>query len=87
MARKRAFWRLHQHRIDPRRLIFVDETWAKTNMTRLRGWSTRGQRLVAKVPFGHWKTMTFIAGLRCDGLYAPFVFDGPINGQSFLAWV
>ena len=87
VARKRAFWRRHQHKIDPRRLIFVDETWAKTNMTRLRGWSTRGQRLVAKVPFGHWKTMTFIAGLRCDGLCAPLVFDGPINGQSFLAWI
>jgi transposase len=87
VARKRAFWRRHQHKIDPRRLVFVDETWAKTNMTRLRGWATAGQRLVAKVPFGHWKTMTFIAGLRCDGLSAPFVFDGPINGQSFLAWV
>jgi transposase len=87
VARKRAFWKKHQHKIDPRRLVFVDETWAKTNMTRLRGWSTKGQRLVAKVPFGHWKTLTFIAGLRCDGLCAPFVFDGPINGVSFLAWV
>jgi transposase len=56
-------------------------------MTRLRGWSTVGERLVEKVPFGHWKTMTFIAGLRCDGLCAPIVFDGPINRQSFLAWV
>ena len=56
-------------------------------MTRLRGWSTVGQRLVEKIPFGHWKTMTFIAGLRCDGLCAPVVFDGPINRQSFLAWV
>ena len=56
-------------------------------MTRLPGWSTKGQRLVAKVPHGHWKTLTFIAGLRCDGLCAPLVFDGPINGVSFLAWV
>ena len=56
-------------------------------MTRLRGWSARGQRLVAKVPFGHWKTLTFIAGLRCDGLYAPLLLDGPINATSFLAWV
>lgn len=87
VAAKRAFWRRHQHKVDPRRLIFVDETWVKTNMTRLHGWSTVGQRLVEKVPFGHWKTMTFIAGLRCDGLCAPIVFDGPINGQSFLAWV
>ena len=87
MARKRRFWKAHQDRIDPRRLIFVDETWAKTNMTRLRGWSARGRRLVAKVPFGHWKTLTFIAGLRCDGLCAPLVLDGPINAASFLAWV
>ena len=87
MARKRVFWQRHQHKIDPKRLVFVDETWAKTNMTRLRGWAATGQRLVAKVPFGHWKTMTFIAGLRCDGLCAPYVFDGPINGQNFLAWV
>jgi transposase len=87
VARKRTFWQKHQHKIDPRRLIFVDETWAKTNMTRLRGWSAKGQRLVAKVPYGHWKTLTFIAGLRCDGLCAPLVFDGPINSASFLAWV
>ena len=87
MARKRAFWKKHQHKIHPGRLVFVDETWAKTNMTRLRGWSTAGQRLVAKVPHGNWKTLTFIAGLRCDGLCAPFVFDGPINGATFLAWV
>ena len=87
MARKRERWKRYQGRIDPSRLVFVDETWAKTNMTRLHGWSTKGQRLVAKVPHGHWKTLTFIAGLRCDGLCAPFVFDGPINGVSFLAWV
>lgn len=87
VARKRAFWKRHQQKIDPSRFIFVDETWAKTNMTRLHGWSAVGQRLVEKLPFGHWKTMTFIAGLRCDGLYAPIVFDGPINRQSFLAWV
>ncbi len=87
MARKRRFWKTHQHKIDPRRLVFIDETWAKTNMTRLRGWSDSGQRLVAKVPFGHWKTQTFIAGLRCDGLCAPLVFDGPINKVRFLAWV
>ena len=87
MARRRVFWKKHQRKIDPRRLVFVDETWAKTNMTRLRGWSDVGQRLVAKIPHGHWKTLTFIAGLRCDGLCAPIVFDGPINGASFLAWV
>ena len=69
------------------RLVFIDETWAKTNMTRLHGRCAKGQRLVAKVPHGHRKTLTFVAGLRCDGITAPCVFDGPINTESFLAWV
>jgi hypothetical protein len=68
-------------------LIFVDEAWAKTNMTPIRGWCPRGDRLIAKVPHGYWKTLTFIAGLRADGICAPCVLDGPINGRSFLAWV
>ena len=56
-------------------------------MTRLHGRCARGQRLVAHVPHGHWKTMTFVAGLRCGGIVAPCVFDGPINAACFLAWV
>jgi len=68
-------------------LVFIDETWTKTNMAPLRGWSLRGQRLKAKVPHGHWKTMTFLAALRCDRIDAPCVFDGPINGLSFKAYV
>jgi transposase len=68
-------------------LVFIDETWTKTNMAPLRGWSLRGQRLKAKVPHGHWKTMTFLAALRCDRIDAPCVFDGPINGESFKAYV
>lgn len=56
-------------------------------MTRLHGRCARGRRLVAKVPHGHRKTLTFVAGLRCDGIIAPCVFDGPIDGESFLAWV
>ncbi len=56
-------------------------------MTPIRGWFARGERLVAKVPHGHWKTLTFVAGLRSDGICAPFVLDGPINAASFLAWV
>ena len=67
--------------------MFIDETWAKTNMAPLRGWSRRGQRLVAKVPHGHWKTMTFVAALRCDRIDAPCVIDGPINGETFLAYI
>ena len=73
--------------MDAARLIFIDETWAKTNMTRLHGRCAVGQRLVAKVPHGHWKTLTFVAGLRCDGIVAPCVSDRPINAVSFLAWV
>jgi transposase len=87
VARKRLRWKTHQGRLDPRRLVFIDETWAKTNMTRLRGWARRGQRLLAKVPQGHWRTLTFLAGLRCDRIDAPCVIDGPINGQSFRAYV
>jgi transposase len=72
---------------DWRRLVFIDETWAKTNMTPTHGRCRRGQRLVARVPFGHWKTSTFLAALRWDGISAPAVFDGPINGCSFTAYV
>ena len=87
MARKRARWKRHQGHVDPARLIFIDETWAKTNMTRTHGRAPRGQRLLARVPHGHWVTMTFLAALRADGITAPCVIDGPINGAIFLAWV
>lgn len=87
MARKRARWRRWQNRLDPSRLVFIDETWAKTNMTRTHGRSLRGERLVAKVPHGRWKTLTFIAALRCDAITAPLVLDQPINGEWFLAYV
>jgi transposase len=87
VARRRVRWRRHQSRFDPARLVFIDETWAKTNMAPLRGWCARGRRLVGKVPHGHWQTMTFIAALRHDRISAPCVIDGPINGESFLAYV
>jgi transposase len=80
-------WRLEQAGLDPRRLVFLDETWAKTNMTRSRGRALRGERLVAKVPHGHWKTTTFLAALRTSGLSAPLVVDGAINGAVFRAYV
>ena len=86
-ARLRDRWKTHQHKLDPARLVFIDETWAKTNMTRTRGWSARGTPLIDKVPHGHWKTLTFLAGLRHDRIVAPLVLDGPINGASFTAWV
>ena len=67
--------------------MFIDETWAKTNMTPIRGWSPRGSKLVAKAPFGKWKTLTFLAALRHDRIDAPCVLDGPINGERFTAYV
>jgi transposase len=73
--------------MDPARLVFVDETWATTNMTRLRGRCRRGERLVAAVPHGHWKTSTFVGALRLTGLTAPLVLDGAINGEAFRAYV
>lgn len=87
MARFRERWKTHQHKLDPHRLVFVDETWVKTNMTRVRGWCPRGRPYLAKVPHGHWKTLTFLAGLRHDRIVAPCVLDGPINGVAFAAWV
>src|SRR3546814_2625628 len=77
IARRREQWRKYQGRLDPARLVFIDETWAKTNMAPLRGWAPRGQRLHAKVPYGHWRTMTFLAALRCDRIDAPCVLDQP----------
>ncbi len=71
----------------PERLVFIDETWTKTNMARLRGRGPRGQRVIGSVPHGHWKTSTFLAGLRHDRIVAPLVLDGAINGQSFRAYV
>lgn len=67
--------------------MFIDETWAKDNMVRLYGRSPRGRRLLDKVPLARWQTTTFVAALRCDGLTAPMVLDGPINGEWFLAYV
>jgi transposase len=67
--------------------VFLDETWTKTNMAPLRGWSPAGTRLKAKVPHGHWKTMTFIAALRHDRIEAPWLIDGPINGERFRLYV
>ncbi len=70
-------------RRQPARLVFVDETSVKTNMTPLRGRSLKGERLMADAPFGKWHTQTFIAGLRCDGLVAPWIVDGAMDGLAF----
>ena len=68
-------------------MVFIDETWAKTNMRCTHGRAPRGARLVAKAPHGRWHTLTFLAALRHDGIKAPCVIDGPINGESFLAYI
>ena len=85
VARKRERWKARQGSIDPKRLVFIDETWASTNMARTRGRAPRGERLRAAIPHGHWKTTTFVAGLRNSGMVAPMVLDGPINGLAFQA--
>ena len=87
VARRRARWKAYQGRIAPQRLGFIDETWVKTNMAPLRGWGPRGRRLRAYAPYGHWKTLTFIAALRHDRIDAPWVIDGPINGELFGLYV
>src|SRR5689334_16106091 len=87
VARRRRWWRRYQGRLDPSRLVFIDETWAKTNMTRTHGRSQRGTRLLGKVPHGRWHTLTFLAALRQDRITAPCVVDGPIDGATFRAYV
>ena len=84
---QRVWWRVQQAGLDPDRLVFLDETWAKTNMTRPRGRSLRGTRLISRVPYGAWKTTTFLAGLRTTGIVAPLVIDGAVNGKVFTAYV
>lgn len=87
MAARRADWKSRQCRRDMGKLIFIDETWAKTNMTRLRGRAPVGDRLLAKVPHGHWKTTTLIAALDCSGIRCSTVVDGAINADVFEAFV
>jgi transposase len=87
VARCRLQWQQRQHAVDPKQLVFIDETWAKTNMTPTHGRCPVGQRLVAKVPHGHRKTLTFVAALRCDGITAPCLLNQPINAISFRTYV
>jgi hypothetical protein len=87
VARARRRWIGAQGLLDTTRLVFIDETAANTKMARLNGRCPRGERLVGRVPFGHWKTITFVAGLRHNGLTAPMVVDGSMNGETFLAYV
>jgi len=86
-VRRRQAWFDGQLDLDPERLVFIDETWASTNMARRHGRCARGERLRVGVPHGHWKTTTFVAGLRSCGIAAPFVLDGPINRIAFETYV
>ncbi|MFC0387619.1 IS630 family transposase, partial [Muricoccus vinaceus] len=83
----RRHWRVWQRYMDPERFVFLDETGAATNMVRRYGWGPRCERLVDATPHGHWRTTTFIAGLRSTGLVAPLVLDRPMTGEAFLAYV
>jgi transposase len=87
VTRARRRWMREQGMFDPARLVFVDETCTSTNMVRLRGRAPRGERLIGYAPHGHWKTITFVAGLRQRGIVAPFVLEGAMNGPMFLAYV
>lgn len=80
-------WRASQPELTPKRLVFIDETGAKTNLVRLYGRAPRGQRLIAPVPHGHWMTTTFVVALRNGEITAPCVFNGPMDGVSFLTYV
>lgn len=87
MVEQRAAWRSSQELIDPAKAVFIDETWAKTNMTRTYGRSALGTRLVDKTPCGRWQTTTFLGALRAEGFIAPLTVEGGINGELFRAWV
>jgi transposase len=79
--------RMPAMRRQPERLVFIDETSVKTNLTRLRGRAPRGERLQMDAPFGNWGTQTFIAGLTAEGLIAPWVIKGAMDGPAFAAYV
>ena len=87
MARLRRRWIREQGLLDSSSLVFIDETSVNTNMTRRYGRGPVGERVVGRVPFAGWRTLTFIAGLRSDGMTAPMVIRGAMNGETFLAYI
>jgi transposase len=87
VAEQRRQWRETQSQISPEQVVFIDETWAKTCMTRTYGRCPIGERLIEKVPSGRWQTTTFLGAMRAEGFIAPLTVDGAINGPLFLAWV
>jgi len=87
VAQARAVWKAQQASLDREKLVFIDETGTSTKMARLYGRAKRGSRVIGRVPFGHWKTVTFVGGLRHDRLTAPFVIDKPMNGPIFIEYI
>jgi len=87
VQQKRRWWDLLVRTKTPEQLVFLDETGLNTKMDRRYGWGDSSSRVIGQVPFGHWKTTTFVAALRSTGLTAPLVLDGPMNGEYFLAYV
>lgn len=87
VALARQAWAASQAQLPAQDLVFLDETWTSTNMTPTRGRSPKGTRCLGQAPCGHWQTTTLLCALRCSGLTAPCVFDGPINGNAFRTWV
>ena len=87
VARARRRWMRAQGMFDPAHLVFLDETAANTKMMRVGGRCLRGERLIGQVPHGHWKTITFVGALRCEGMTAPYVIDGAMKGKTFLDYV
>jgi transposase len=87
VAAARAAWKAEQPSLDPARLVFIDETGASTKMARLYGRAKRGRRVIGRVPWGHWKTVTFVVGLRLDGFTAPFAIDCAMTGAIFIEYL
>jgi transposase len=87
VRQKRRWWEILVQPQSAQKLVFLDETGADTKMVRRYGWGPKSARVISHVPHGHWKTTTFLAALRTTGLTAPLVLDGPMNGESFLAYI
>jgi len=87
VAEARQRWTSDQPRLDPAKLVFIDETGASTKMARLYGRAKRSRRVVGRIPWGHWKTVTFVAGMRLDGFTAPFVVDCAMNAAIFIEYL
>jgi transposase len=87
VARARRRWIREQGLLDSTHLVFIDETSVNTNMTRAYGRGLEGERVIGRVPFAAWKTLTFVAALRCEGMTAPMLIKGAMNGEAFLTYV